>query len=66
MNQTSLSIPKGNRKPVPKIENMASLKAGVGLAEITNIKELDECVKYIVALMVDFKKLNELKGMIDV
>jgi len=45
---------------------MGSLKAGEGLAEITNIKELDNAVSTIIDLMIQFKKLNELKGMIDV
>jgi hypothetical protein len=51
---------------VPKIENIGGLKAGEGLAEITNIKELDDLIKQIQLLMGEFKKLNELKGMIDV
>lgn len=51
---------------MPEIENMGSLKAGEGLAEITNIKELDEACIKIKKIMNDFKKLNELKGMIDV
>ena len=50
---------------MPKHENMGGLKAGEGLAEITNIKELVEVVVQIQKLMDEFKKLNELKGIID-
>ena len=56
------------RKTVPqvKLNNSVLQKAGAGLPEITNIKELDEAVETIKKLLEDFKKMNELKGMIDV